>query len=108
MIEPRLNYVSCPGPAAHPQEGASAQQHRMAWWEWNATGDPQHPHVVLCVHGLARQGRDFDTLGERLVASVSIRAPAWGATLLTPRLNITRSVSIRAPAWGATFDQHLP
>ena len=56
----------------------------------------------------ARVGRDFDTLGERLVASVSIRAPAWGATLLTPRLNITRSVSIRAPAWGATFDQHLP
>ena len=34
----------------------------MAYWEWNATGLPHHPHVVVCVHGLSRQGRDFDTL----------------------------------------------
>jgi pimeloyl-ACP methyl ester carboxylesterase len=40
----------------------------MAWWGW---GDPAAPHVVICVHGLARQGRDFDTLAQALVA----RAP---------------------------------
>jgi pimeloyl-ACP methyl ester carboxylesterase len=35
----------------------------MAWWRW---GDPQSRHVVLCVHGLTRQGRDFDTLARAL------------------------------------------
>ena len=38
----------------------------MAYWEWNATGNPHHSHVVLCVHGLSRQGRDFDTLARAL------------------------------------------
>ena len=33
--------------------------HRMAYWEW---GDPASPHLVVCVHGLSRQGRDFDVL----------------------------------------------
>src|SRR5690554_1726448 len=34
---------------------------------------------------------------------VSIRAPAWGATLPLLALNHAKLVSIRAPAWGATF-----
>lgn len=33
--------------------------HRVAYWEW---GDPSNPRVLLCVHGLTRQGRDFDVL----------------------------------------------
>lgn len=35
----------------------------MAYWEW---GNPQSGHVVLCVHGLSRQGRDFDVLARTL------------------------------------------
>lgn len=35
----------------------------MAYWEW---GNPQGKHVVLCVHGLSRQGRDFDVLARTL------------------------------------------
>jgi pimeloyl-ACP methyl ester carboxylesterase len=37
----------------------------MAYWQW---GDPAAAHVVVCVHGLSRQGRDFDTLAQALVA----------------------------------------
>ena len=36
----------------------------MAWWSW---GDPAASHVVVCVHGLTRQGRDFDRLAQSLV-----------------------------------------
>ena len=43
----------------------------MAWWEW---GDAQAPHLIVCVHGLTRQGRDFDVLAQALVA----RAAAQG------------------------------
>lgn len=37
----------------------------MAFWEW---GDAAAPHAVVCVHGLSRQGRDFDVLAQALVA----------------------------------------
>lgn len=44
----------------------------MAYWEW---GDPANPHVVLCVHGLSRQGRDFDVLAEYLCDEVRVICP---------------------------------
>lgn len=47
----------------------------MAYWEWNATGHPAHPHVVVCVHGLSRQGRDFDTLARTLSPHARIVCP---------------------------------
>ena len=56
MSDPTLNYVLCPD---------ATGGHRMAYWQW---GDPQSPHVVLCVHGLTRQGRDFDVLARALCA----------------------------------------
>ncbi len=56
MTEPTLNYVSCPD---------AGGGHRMAYWQWGA---PQASHVVMCVHGLARQGRDFDVLAQALCA----------------------------------------
>lgn len=36
----------------------------MAYWQW---GDAAHPHVVVCAHGLSRQGRDFDELAKVLI-----------------------------------------
>lgn len=52
--EPRLLHVQCLG-----KRGL----HRMAYWEW---GDLSNPRVLVCVHGLTRQGRDFDTLARDL------------------------------------------
>jgi pimeloyl-ACP methyl ester carboxylesterase len=37
----------------------------MAYWQW---GDASAARVVLCVHGLSRQGRDFDVLAQALCA----------------------------------------
>lgn len=61
--EPRLAFVTCLG---------STGLRRMAYWEW---GDPTHPHVVVCAHGLARQGRDFDTLAQDLAADCRVVCP---------------------------------
>lgn len=36
----------------------------MAFWQW---GDARAAHAVVCVHGLSRQGRDFDVLAQALV-----------------------------------------
>lgn len=36
----------------------------MAYWRW---GDARAAHVVVCVHGLTRQGRDFDRLAQALL-----------------------------------------
>lgn len=30
---------------------------------------PHHPHVVVCVHGISRQGRDFDELARALIGA---------------------------------------
>jgi pimeloyl-ACP methyl ester carboxylesterase len=37
--------------------------HRIAYTEW---GNAANPHVVVCVHGLARNSRDFDYLAAAL------------------------------------------
>lgn len=47
----------------------------MAYWEWNATGNPAHPHVIVCVHGLSRQGRDFDVLARALSQHARVICP---------------------------------
>lgn len=71
MTQPTLHYVSCQGAGA----GKSATSHKMAYWEWNATGDPAHPHVIVCAHGLSRQGRDFDTLAAALAPHARVICP---------------------------------
>ena len=63
MTEPRQDAVHC----------LDAQGlHRMAWWEW---GDRDNPRVLVCVHGLTRQGRDFDTLARALAADYRVVCP---------------------------------
>lgn len=63
MHEPRLNHVQC----------LDAQGlHRMAYWEW---GDPANAKVLVCVHGLSRQGRDFDTLARAMSAEYRVVCP---------------------------------
>jgi len=46
--------------------------HRMAYWEW---GDALNPRVVVCVHGLSRQGRDFDALARVLCKDFRVVCP---------------------------------
>ena len=45
--------------------------HRVVYYEW---GDAGNRDVVVCVHGLARNGRDFDRLGERLATRFRVLA----------------------------------
>jgi pimeloyl-ACP methyl ester carboxylesterase len=63
MTDPRLDFVPC-----LDTQGL----HRMAYWEW---GDRDNPRVVVCVHGLTRQGRDFDTLARALAADYRVICP---------------------------------
>jgi pimeloyl-ACP methyl ester carboxylesterase len=56
MTEPTLHSILC---------NDTSGGHRMAWWQW---GNPQGEHVIVCIHGLTRQGRDFDVLAQALLA----------------------------------------
>lgn len=46
--------------------------HRIAYTEW---GDPANPRVVLCCHGLTRNGRDFDALASDLASDFRVVCP---------------------------------
>jgi pimeloyl-ACP methyl ester carboxylesterase len=43
--------------------------HRIAYTDW---GELANPHVVVCVHGLARNSRDFDFLAEALAGDCRV------------------------------------
>lgn len=45
----------------------------MAFWDWSCTGQDTG-HVVVCVHGLSRQGRDFDVLARALQPTARVLA----------------------------------
>ena len=62
-VEPRQHSVRCIGPHG---------LHRMAYTEW---GDPANPRVLLCVHGLTRNGRDFDDLARTLASRYRVVCP---------------------------------
>ncbi len=63
MPEPRQHSVQCLSPRG---------LHQMAYTEW---GDAHNPRVLVCVHGLSRQGRDFDTLAQDLCADYRVVCP---------------------------------
>ena len=63
MNDPRLNTVQCLD---------TRGLHHMAFWEW---GDAANPRVLVCAHGLARQGRDFDTLARSLCNDYRVVCP---------------------------------
>ena len=46
--------------------------HRVVYREW---GEPDNQRVVVCVHGLTRNGRDFDFLAQRLAARFRVLCP---------------------------------
>lgn len=54
--------------------GQSGSPRRMAYWDW-AAASGRNDHVVVCVHGLSRQGRDFDVLATALRQSVRVVCP---------------------------------
>lgn len=57
------NHVQCISPSG---------LHRMAYTEW---GDRHNPRVLVCVHGLTRNGRDFDSLAEAMSAHYRVICP---------------------------------
>ena len=58
QVEPVLRYVTCASPKG---------LHRLAYWQWDArSGPPTGEGTVLCVHGLTRNGRDFDAVAAKL------------------------------------------
>ena len=63
MTEPRLRHVQCLD---------ARGLHRMAYWDW---GDPGAERVLVCAHGLTRQGRDFDTLARALQGDYRVVCP---------------------------------
>jgi len=46
--------------------------HRMAYTEW---GERDNPNVLVCVHGLTRNGRDFDDLARALATDYRVICP---------------------------------
>ena len=54
--------------------------HQLAYREW---GDPDNPHVLLCVHGLTRSSADFDAMAQDLGKDLRVVAadmPGRGAS----------------------------
>jgi len=45
-------------------EQLKLESHRLAYYQW---GDPLSKHLIVCVHGLTRLGRDFDVLAQCLL-----------------------------------------
>ena len=70
-------------PAARPRMGFGMREHTvqcmgprglhyMAYTEW---GDPNNRNVLLCVHGLTRNARDFDALAQALSGDYRVVCP---------------------------------
>ena len=61
--------------------------HRVVYYEWGAR---DNANVVVCVHGIGRNGRDFDVLGEALADThrvIAVDMPGRGASQWLPDAN---------------------
>ncbi len=65
--EPILRYLEVGEPASK-----TGEPRRMAWWDWPVQAGGNPAHIVVCVHGLSRQGRDFDALAGHLSAKARV------------------------------------
>jgi pimeloyl-ACP methyl ester carboxylesterase len=63
--QPQLRHVQCLG---------ASGLHRMAYWQWEPTGG-RGSHVLVCVHGVSRQGRDFDVLARAMRDACRVVCP---------------------------------
>jgi len=59
-MDVKQNYITC------------NHSHRMAYTEW---GDTNNPNVLICVHGLTRNSRDFDFLAKQLCHQYRVICP---------------------------------
>jgi pimeloyl-ACP methyl ester carboxylesterase len=59
----RQRFLSCLGPSGF---------HELAYREWPG---PENAPTLLCVHGLTRNGRDFDALAQNLTAHYRVICP---------------------------------
>ncbi|MFG6489291.1 alpha/beta fold hydrolase [Roseateles sp. BYS78W] len=64
MTQPDLRFVNCLD---------ATGLHRMAYWEW--AGPSAEAPVLVCVHGLSRQGRDFDALARAMSGRYRVICP---------------------------------
>jgi len=64
---PLLRHVQC----LRPSGGLA----RMAYWEWPCESGAADAPVLVCVHGLSRQGRDFDVLAQAMRAHYRVICP---------------------------------
>ena len=117
MPSPALKYLELPSPAA-----TTGSPRRLAWWDWAAQASGDSGHVVVCVHGLSRQGRDFDALAGVLTAHARVlcvdvagrghsdwladpmgyQIPQYGADLMALLLHLRADPAVRHIDWVGT------
>jgi pimeloyl-ACP methyl ester carboxylesterase len=78
MKAPQARTVTCSSPAG---------LHRVGYWEWPCSSGQTNPPVVVCVHGLTRNGRDFDALAERLSTRYRVICPDMAGRGQSDRLS---------------------
>ena len=66
MNDPQLRHLTC---------ASSAGLHRIDYWEWGAAAHAAGRPTVVCVHGLTRNGRDFDALANSLSKRYRVICP---------------------------------
>jgi len=69
MQQPLCRHLPVGGPVA-----LKGGQRHMAYWDWPAQPGADEHRVVICVHGLSRQGRDFDALAQALQPQARVLA----------------------------------